>query len=171
MSSPIKAGTTRRECGLGAVFCALMLGAALIMQHGFGLDPCPLCIFQRVAVLVALIILCIGALHNPKGRGGAVYGGLALVSALVGAGIAGRHAWLQTLPPDQVPTCGPGLDYMMEVLPFWNVISQVLSGSGECAEVSFRWLGMTLPVWTLIGFTVLAVITLGIMVRSLRRAS
>ncbi|MCM5704887.1 disulfide bond formation protein B [Larsenimonas salina] len=160
--------TTRTWYLISAGFCVLMLGTAMVMQHGFGLEPCPLCIFQRIAVLVALIFLVIGAVHNPKGKAGAIYSGLGLVSTLVGIGIAARHTWLQTLPPDQVPTCGPGLDYMLEVLPLWNVISQVLSGSGECAEVSFRWLGMTLPAWTLIGFCVLAVLIIAAMVRSVR---
>ncbi|WP_106478705.1 disulfide bond formation protein B [Phytohalomonas tamaricis] len=160
----------RAWCLAGAAFCLMMMAVALILQYVFELEPCPLCIFQRVAVLTALIVFVIGALHNPKRGGGGVYGVLALLGSLGGAIVAGRHVWLQHLPPDQVPSCGPGLDYMLEVLPLWNVMSQVLSGSGECAEIHGMWLGLSLPMWTLMGFIVLSFIPIGLIVRSLRAA-
>lgn len=160
----------RAWCLAGAAFCAMMMAVALLLQHVGGLEPCPLCIFQRIAVLTALIVFAVGALHNPKRRGGAVYGLLALIGSLGGAAIAARHVWLQHLPPDQVPSCGPGLDYMLEVLPLWNVMSEVLSGSGECAEIHGMWLGLSLPTWTLFGFIALSLIPIGLIVRSLRTA-
>jgi disulfide bond formation protein DsbB len=80
-----------------------------------------------------------------------------LVAVGIGAFIAGRHVWLQTLPADEVPTCGPGLDYMMDILPMQDVVATVLTGSGECANIDFSLLGLSLPAWTLIGFAILAI--------------
>ncbi|MFG6668579.1 disulfide bond formation protein B [Halomonas sp. HNIBRBA4712] len=142
----------------GVFFCALMMTVALVLEHVVGLEPCPLCIFQRVAVIAAGIVLLIAALHNPKGAvGKSVYGVLGLIAVGTGAFIAGRHVWLQSLPPSEVPSCGPGLDYMMEILPMQDVVAMVLTGSGECAEIDFTFLGLSLPGWTLIGFVILAI--------------
>lgn len=152
----------------GLLFCALMMGVALFLEHVIGLEPCPLCIFQRVGVLAAAAVLLVAAIHNPRGRWGALYGVLGLASVAGGIGVAGRHLWLQSLPPDQVPSCGPGLGYMMDVLPLRQVMSHVLSGSGECADIDFLFLGLSLPGWTLIGFVVLALFPLGILLHGLR---
>ncbi|MBA2778476.1 disulfide bond formation protein B [Billgrantia kenyensis] len=148
----------------GFSFCVLMMLVALALEHIGGLEPCPLCIFQRVAVLAAAAVFLVAAIHNPRGRvGAALYGGLSLAAVIGGIGVAWRHLWLQSLPPDQVPSCGPGLDYMMDILPMRDVVSMVLSGSGECAEIDFLLLGISLPGWTLIGFLVLALAPLGIL--------
>ncbi|WP_163560081.1 disulfide bond formation protein B [Halomonas sp. NO4] len=156
----------------GLAFCVLMMAVALFLEHGLGLEPCPLCIFQRVAVLSAAAVFLIAALHNPAGRlGAAVYGVLSLAAVLGGVGVAWRHLWLQSLPPDQVPSCGPGLDYMMDILPLQEVVSMVLSGSGECAEIDFLFLGISLPGWTLLGFLVLALVPLGLLYRAARQAA
>lgn len=153
----------------GLAFCILMMLVALGLEHIGGLEPCPLCIFQRVAVLAAAAVFIVAAIHNPRGRlGPAVYGGLSLTAVLGGIVVAGRHMWLQSLPPDQVPSCGPGLDYMMDILPMRDVVAMVLSGSGECAEIDFLLLGISLPGWTLIGFVVLALVPLGILYRAVR---
>nr|WP_299242637.1 disulfide bond formation protein B [uncultured Halomonas sp.] len=151
----------------GLAFCALMMGVALALQYVVGLTPCPLCILQRIAVLSAALVFLVAAIHNPRGKGGTAYGVVGLVAAGAGAATAGRHVWLQSLPPSEVPSCGPGLDYMMEVLPLWDVLSRVLSGSGECAEIDGLWWGLTLPQWTLIGFLFLALIPLAMIARSL----
>lgn len=161
--------STRRLCLIAGGFCVFMLAFALFLQYVLALAPCPLCIFQRVAVVAALVPLLIGALHNPRGVGGAVYGALALVGAGVGAFIAGRHLWLQSLPASEVPTCGPGLDYMMEVLPLSSVVSMVLSGSGECAEIDAAFLGLSIPGWTLVGFLVLSLMSIALIAASLHR--
>ncbi|WP_110667780.1 disulfide bond formation protein B [Salinicola halophilus] len=154
---------------LGLAFCVAMMAVALFLQYGLGLEPCPLCIFQRVAVMAAGLIFLIAMLHGPKRWGGIVYAVLALMAVFAGIGVAGRHVWLQTLPPDSVPSCGPGLDYMVDVMPLWDVFSRVLSGSGECAEVHGIFLGVTLPQWTLAGFAILALIPLTMLVTRLRR--
>jgi disulfide bond formation protein DsbB len=146
--------------GLGFLGCVAAMAGALYLQHVVGLEPCPLCIFQRVAVIAAAVILLVATLHGPTGPGVRVYAGLTLLACLAGAGIAIRHLWLQSLPADQVPTCGPGLDYMLDVFPLKEVLTEVLSGSGECAEVSWRFLGLTLPGWSLVVFIGLAILAL-----------
>jgi disulfide bond formation protein DsbB len=139
-----------------AVCCGLM-GFALFAQHVLLLDPCPLCVFQRVAVISIGLIFLLAALHNPSGAVRIVYGLLLALAAGAGAAVAGRHAWLQQLPPDQVPSCGPGLDYMIETLPFTEMLSTVFKGSGECAEIVWQFLGLSMPAWVLIWMTVLGV--------------
>jgi disulfide bond formation protein DsbB len=125
---------------------------ALYMQHGMGLEPCPLCVFQRVALMSFGAIVLFAAIHGAKRWGHHVYSVLALLAGMAGMGVAGRHVWLQHLPPDQVPACGPGLDYWLEALPLQQVITQVFHGSGECAVIDAAWLGISLPGWTLFMF-------------------
>ncbi|AQU83004.1 MULTISPECIES: disulfide bond formation protein B [unclassified Halomonas] len=145
----------------GLAFCILMMAVALGLEHIGGLEPCPLCIFQRVAVIAAGIVFAIAAIHSPAGRvGKVIYGLVALIAVGTGAFIAGRHVWLQSLPADQVPSCGPGLEYMMDILPMQDVVAMVLTGSGECAEIDFVLLGLSLPAWTFIGFAIMAIVPL-----------
>jgi disulfide bond formation protein DsbB len=139
-----------------AVCCGLM-GFALFAQHVLLLDPCPLCVFQRVAVISIGLIFLVAALHDPSGAGRIVYGLLLALAAVAGAAVAGRHAWLQQLPPDKVPSCGPGLDYMLETLPFTEMLSTVFKGSGECAEIVWQFLGLSMPAWVFIWVTALGV--------------
>lgn len=166
MGVPLMRASVRQWSLAGLAFCALMMSVALLLQYVVGLEPCPLCILQRVAVLAAATVFVIAALHNPRGWGSTVYGMLGLVAAGSGIAVAGRHVWLQSLPADKVPSCGPGLDYMMEALPLWDVLSRVLSGSGECAEIDGLWWGMTLPQWTLAGFLLLAVVPVLLILRT-----
>lgn len=168
--SNIPRGISVRQWSLaGLAMCVLMMAVALALQYVAGLEPCPLCIFQRIAVLSAGAVFLVAALHNPRGWGGNVYGVLGLAAVAGGIAVAGRHVWLQSLPADQVPSCGPGLDYMLEVLPLWDVLSRVLSGSGECATIDGYWWGLTLPQWTLIGFCILALVPLGMLVTRRKR--
>ena len=135
---------------LGFAACTAMMGYALYSQHFLGLEPCPLCIFQRVAVTGLGLIFLVAALHNPGRRGSALYAVLGAVAASAGAGVAGRHVWLQNLPADKVPSCGPGLDFMLEAFPLLEVVEMVLGGSGECASISWQFLGLSMPAWVLI---------------------
>ena len=135
--------------------CAAMMGFALFSQYVWGLEPCPLCIFQRMALIALGGVFLLAGLHAAGPIGRVVYALLVAVTALAGIGVAGRHVWLQNLPKDQVPACGPGLDFMMDTFPLFEVLNMVLSGSGECAEVSWRFFGLTMPTWTLICFVVL----------------
>jgi Disulfide bond formation protein DsbB len=134
---------------------------ALYLEHVQGLNPCPLCIFQRVGLIAMGLIALIALLHNP--RKSWLKRGYTLLSSLAigwSAGVAARHVWLQHLPKDQVPSCGPGLDYLVEALPFKQVLQQVLTGSGECAEIDWSFLGQSLPFWSLLFFAALLLINL-----------
>jgi disulfide bond formation protein DsbB len=134
----------------GFVVCCGLMGFALFAQHVLLLDPCPLCVLQRFAVISLGILFLIAALHNPAGGGRVVYAGLLALPALAGAGVAGWHARLQRLPPDEVPACGPGLDYMLENFPLADALEMVFSGSGECAEIAWQFLGLSMPAWVLL---------------------
>ncbi len=140
-----------------AVFigCLGLLGFGLYLEHGTGLEPCPLCIFQRIAYIVVMIIALIAAIHNPAAWGRYVYLGFTLITAGIGLGIAGRQTWLQHLPADQVPECGPGLEYMLEVFPFAQALEMILKGSGECAEVQWTFLGFSIAEWSLVCFSLI----------------
>ena len=134
----------------GFLICAGLMGYALYSQHQLLLEPCPLCILQRFAVIGLGAVFLVAGLHNPSGAGRFVYAVLTAVAMIFGAIVAGRHVWLQLLPADQVPACGPGLDYMWENFPLADVINMVFRGSGECANVDWQFLGLSMPAWVLI---------------------
>ena len=142
------------------VSCAAMVSYAIYVQYVDYLDPCPLCILQRVAFMWMAAFALLAAVHNPAVTGRRVYAWLVTLGAVVGAGLAGRHVWLQHLPPDLVPECGPGLNYMLENFPITEVLSTVLRGSGSCAELDWTLLGVGIPVWTLLWFIGLGVVSL-----------
>ncbi|PID45862.1 MAG: disulfide bond formation protein B [Proteobacteria bacterium] len=147
----------RRFFLAGFVLCALMIGFALFSQHYMDLEPCPLCIFQRIAVMVLGVVFLLGAIHNPStGLGRRVYGQLVVLAALAGAAVSARHSWLQHLPPEKVPECGPGLSFWLDTLPMTSVLDKVFNGSGECAEVEWAMFGLSMPEWTLLAFLAFA---------------
>jgi len=134
----------------GFLCCAGLMGFALFAQHVLLLDPCPLCVLQRVAVIGLGIVFLIAALHDPSGWGRRAYAASLAVIAAAGAGVAGWHFRLQNLPHDEVPACGPGLDYMLENFPLGDAMKMVFKGSGECAEVAWQVLGISMPGWVFI---------------------
>ena len=134
----------------GFLSCAGLMGFALYAQHVLLLDPCPLCDFQRVAVISIGIVFLIAALHDPSGWGGRGYAALLTLFAAVGVGVSAWHVRLQNLPPSEVPSCGPGLDYMLENFPLGDALRMVFKGSGECADVVWSFLGLSMPAWVLI---------------------
>jgi disulfide bond formation protein DsbB len=138
----------------GFLLCGSLIAYALYVQFGMLMLPCPLCILQRIAFAALGLVFLVGGLHSPKGAvGRRLYGVLALVPAAVGAGIAGRHVWLQSLPADEVPVCtNMGLEYMLEAMGPLKAISNVLAGSGECAKIDWTFLGVSMPAWTLLWF-------------------
>lgn len=158
---------------LGLVICAGMMTFALYSQHVLGLEPCPLCIFQRVAVVGLGLLFLMAAIHSPGRLGCWIYAALLLLVSLAGSAVSARHVWLQSLPPDQVPSCGPGLDFMLDTFPFTEVLNMVLSGSGECAEVAWSLLGLSMPAWTLIGLLGLGLygVAVNLLTRSRRAVS
>ncbi|MEL6199222.1 MAG: disulfide bond formation protein B [Pseudomonadota bacterium] len=163
--------TRRMGNALTAFACFGLLAFALYSQYVLELYPCPLCIFQRIAVAGLGLVTLIAALHNPARVGTIVYTALALAAGGLGVGIAARHVWLQNLPPDQVPACGAGLDYMLDTLPLTSVVRQVLTASGECAEVSWRLFGLTMPTWVVIAVSALLLWVLVVNTRLPRRTA
>jgi len=154
----------------GVAVCAALLGFGLYLQYVEGLEPCPLCVFQRVAFIALAVVFLIAALHGPGKTGAVVYAVFGALSAALGTGIAARHVWLQNLPADQVPACGPGLSYMMERYPGTRLLEKVLSGSGECAEAGWRFLGLTIPGWSLLWFVLLGLLIVWLAWRTPRAA-
>jgi disulfide bond formation protein DsbB len=142
----------------GFLLCIGLLSYALYAQYGLQLEPCPLCIFQRVAVFAMGAVFLLAALHNPGRRGTLVYAALLAAAGFAGMAVAGRHVWLQNLPPEKVPACGPGLEYMLDAFPLFEVLEVVLSGSGECATIDWSFLGLSMPVWVLISITLLTAV-------------
>ncbi|MAZ79035.1 MAG: disulfide bond formation protein B [Legionellales bacterium] len=132
--------------------CIGLLIFGLYLEHVHGLEACPLCIFQRIAYTVIIFIALIGAIHNPRNLLQNIYKLLMVISSITGAAIAGRQIWLQHLPPELVPECGPGLDYMFNVFPFREALKMIFTGSGECAEVKWRFIGLSIAEWSLIMF-------------------
>lgn len=145
---------------LGFVACAGAMAFALFLQYAMDQIPCPLCVFQRIAMIATGLVFLVAVLHGPRGGGRWVYAGLATLTAAAGAALAARHVWLQALPPEQIPGCGPSLGFLMQMLPFHEVVQLVLKGDGSCAAVTSSVFGVSLPVWTLVSFVALAVFTL-----------
>lgn len=139
----------------GALFSGGLVGFALFLQYVKHQDPCPLCMVQRVIFIAILIVFALAALHAPKRIGMRVYAMLIALLSLSGVGVAARHIWIQNLPKDQVPACGPGLDYMLETMPMADVLKQLMHGSGECAEKSWTFLALGIPEWSLLCYLAL----------------
>jgi protein dithiol:quinone oxidoreductase len=135
---------------LGFLLCAGLIGYALYAQFELGLDPCPLCIFQRIGIAALGLVFLIAALHNPRGWGSRVYAALIAVAALATIGVAARQLYIQHLPPGAIPSCGAPLSMMMKFMPLTAVIRKVLTGSGECGVVNWTFLGLAMPAWVLI---------------------
>lgn len=144
------------------LLCSIIgMSFALYLEHYKGLEPCPLCIFQRVGLMAMGLFALIALIHNPASNVmKRIYAALAGLGVLWSAGVATRHVWIQHLPPDQVPSCGPGLNYLVDVLPWKEVLSQVLTGSGECAKINWSFLGQSLPVWSLAFFSGLLLVSI-----------
>ena len=147
--------TARRGNLLGFLACACLLAYAYYAQYVMHLEPCPLCMFQRYGVIVLCLVFLIAALHDPAAFGRRLYALLLSLAALATIGIAIRHLYIQSLPPDSVPACGASLDFMLKVFSLSEVLVKVLTGSGECAKVTWEFLGLAMPAWVLISAVVL----------------
>jgi disulfide bond formation protein DsbB len=152
----------RPAYALGFVVCAALMGWALWLQYGLDLEPCPLCVFQRIAVIATGVVCLVAAVHDPRRRGATLYAVLITAVAGVGAALAAWQVWIQGQPKGAVAACGMGLNYMLETLPLSEVIGRVLKGSGECAEQGWLFLGLAIPAWTFVFF--IAMIAAGIAV-------
>jgi len=145
---------TRRIGNLaGFLACAGMLAFGYYLQFAVGLEPCPLCILQRVMLLATGLAFLAAAIHNPASRVGAgIYAGVVVLCAATGAAIAARHTWIQHLPEDQRPACGPSLDFMLSTFGPVKALGRILRGSGECGTVDWTFLSFSIPEWTLAAF-------------------
>jgi disulfide bond formation protein DsbB len=142
----------------GFAVCAALLGYALYSQFALHLEPCPLCIFQRIGVALLGLAFLAAALQHPRGGGRYAYAVLIGLIALATFGVAARHLYVQSLPPGSLPSCGAPLAVLLKFTPVWEVIRKVLTGSGECAEVNWRFLGLAMPAWVAIWAVVLGVV-------------
>ena len=159
---------TRLAYLAGVLVCLGLMGAGLYLQYIEHQEPCPMCILQRIAYIALIVLFGIAAVHGPRRKGAALYSASIALVAAAGAAIAARQVWLQQLPADQVPACGPGLDYMMRKFPLYDVLQKVLAGSGECAEVGWRFLGLSIAGWSLVWFVALAALAITIALRAPR---
>lgn len=135
----------------GFLACTSMMAYALYAEYQLLLEPCPLCVFERMAVTAMGLVFLVAALHNPTGGGRRAYALLILLAAGAGVGVAGRHVWLQNLPPDKVPACGPGFGYIIDSFPLSDALKLIFSGSGECASIDWVFLGLSMPAYVLLG--------------------
>ncbi|WP_263081600.1 disulfide bond formation protein B [Endozoicomonas sp. Mp262] len=145
---------------LAALSCAGLIGFALFLQHIEGLEPCPLCISQRIVVIAIGLAALVATIHNPGHLGYKIYGVLTSLLGASGMALASRQIWIQHLPPEQVPSCMPGVEYLVDILPLTEFVKIMLTGTGDCAEIQWTFLGLTIPGWTLLtfaGFTVFGI--------------
>jgi len=143
-----------------ALACAGLLAFGYYLQYFDHQDPCPLCLVQRGFYYGILVVFTIAALHSPGRTGKFIYCAAATLLALGGFGVAARQVWLQHLPADQVPACGPDLFFMMENFPLSRTLQKVFMGSGQCAEVNWRFLGLSIAEWSLAWFAAFALYAL-----------
>lgn len=140
---------------LVALACALLLAFGFYLQYGQGLQPCPLCLVQRGFFMAVMAVCVLAALHRPGRLGTLIYALAVAAFSLGGAAVAGRQVWLQHLPPDKVPQCGPDLFFMMENFPLARTLKTLVSGTGECAAVDWTFLRLSIAEWSLLWFAAL----------------
>jgi disulfide bond formation protein DsbB len=155
------------------LFClavvVLLLGIVEYLQKFKGIDPCPLCILQRFALIGLGIPFLLGSLIPFKKIGLVINSLIALLFAVIGTLLASRQVWLQHLPPNQSSDCGASLDYMLQVLPWHEVLKKVLQGTSECANVGWEFLHVSLAGWSLFAFGMFTVIALWQLTQSFKK--
>lgn len=149
---------SRRPANLaGFLVCAALLAFAYFSQFHDHLEPCPLCIFQRIGVIAVGVFFLLAWAQYPKGWGAKVYGVLILLAAMAGGAISIRHIYVQHLPPEMAPPCGPGIGYLFAKLPFSTFLVKAFTGSADCSVITWSFMGLTMPEWVLIWFVLLGV--------------
>jgi len=144
-----------------AATCFGLIAFGVVLQAGAGIEPCPLCIFQRYAFLVTGLLASAGALHRGPYWVSRAWAGLVTLAALIGAGIAGRQTWLQHNPPE-FPECGGDLAFMLDSVPLAQVLPMVFRGSGDCSKVDWTLLGFSIAEWALACFVAIALCALAV---------
>src|SRR5262249_24466896 len=146
-----------------------LLAYALYLQYYEYQNPCPLCILQRVAYIGLMVVFIVAGIHGPGRFGSYFYTSLLVLIAAAGFAVAGRQVWLQHLPKDRVPECGPGLEYMLNRFPLTQALEKIFRGSGECAEVTWRMFGLSIAEWSLIWFVALGAFAIAITITARKR--
>ncbi|HEX7953613.1 MAG TPA: disulfide bond formation protein B [Burkholderiales bacterium] len=136
--------------------CAGLIGFALYLQHSLGLEPCPMCILQRYAFIITGVIALVAALHDPALLGRRIYGGLLVLAAATGGGVAIRHVYLEHYPP-KIFDCGADVGFMLESFPLTEALPMIFRGTGDCTKVPWRFLGLSIAEWSLIWFMLLII--------------
>ena len=144
----------RAQFAAGFAVCIALLAYAYFVQFQLGIEPCPLCIFQRLAFIAIALIFLVGAIANPRAGGRKAYALLVLFGAMAGVGIAAYHLWVQHLGPDPMAGCTPGWNYMVENYSLryaWSkTLEHAFTGHADCAEINWTFLGLAMPFWTLV---------------------
>jgi len=160
--------TARRFHGLVAVASFALLAVAFYMEYQMGLEPCPLCMLQRIVFFCIGVVSLLSALTGSLGVRRFI-AWIVVILSLSGAALAVRHLYLQNIPADQLPACLPGLSYMFEVFPWQEIMQAMVMGTGECGDVVWTFLGLSIPGWTLVAFVSMAIINVIIALRSKKR--
>lgn len=145
----------RQQFLLGFAICAALLAYAFYVQFQLGIQPCPFCIFQRLCFAALGLAFLLGGLLSPRSSDGRRWlAVLAVLPALAGVGYAGRHAWVQLNPPP-LPSCGPGLNFIVEQYSWLGAAKRVLQATGDCSNIDWQFLGLSMPMWALLWFLLL----------------
>jgi disulfide bond formation protein DsbB len=164
-----KLPSTRHMLLLIWIGVIVLISVALYMQYVMELIPCALCMTQRVFVIAVGVVALLAWLHQPSAKGLRIYASIGMLMAIIGGAFSSRHIWLQSLPEDLAPACGPSLSYLMETVPFLEALKVLLQGDGNCAESVWSFLGLTIPGWTLVAFIGLFLTNVAIFYKSLRQ--
>jgi len=143
-----------------ALACGALIGTALYMQHIQGLNPCYLCIVQRVFVISTGVLAALAFIQNPGPGGRKIYGLVIAITSFAGGGFSTRQLWLQSLPEEQIPVCGPPADYLFDSFTVSEWLPILLKGDGNCAEIQWTFLGLSIPGWMLICFALIGIFSL-----------
>jgi disulfide bond formation protein DsbB len=156
----------RRVLGLICAACIAMLAFGMYLQHVVGLEPCPMCIVQRYALIAVAVFTGLGALRSGRGWWMA-WGVLALLFSGFGAFVAARQSWLQWYPPE-FATCGRDFYGMIENFPISRAVPMIFRGSGDCAAIDWTFLGGSIANWSFVCFALMALVLLVVLVRAPR---
>ena len=157
-------------CFMGFMTCIALLTSAYYFQFFLNMEPCPLCIMQRIATLMVALGCLAGFFLVERPLGLLIASGWTLLASFFGIYLAHHHNWLQNLPADQVPSCGPSLEYMLDAFPMMEVITVLLRGNGNCADAQWLFMGLSMPMWVLIWFVGFILLSGFMGIRAVRKA-
>ena len=160
MSDIIRNFSARQIYLIIFIIVGSLLGYAAYSMKILGLEPCTLCITQQFFYCLIGLSAFIAFIQDPSPTAGRIYSSLLSIFSIAGIWISGRQVWLQGLPEDEVPLCGPPLEYIIDVFPFADVISALFMGDGNCAEIPWAFLGLSMAGWSLIWFVVIFLLSI-----------